>query len=70
MDNPCKNCPRQGCGAYHDECPEYLKWKAKEDAKKQVIKEGKKYNGRVYIRYTTFKPRTHGAFKSNKKERR
>lgn len=70
MDNPCKNCPRQGCGAYHDECTEYLKWKAKEDAKKQAIKESKKFNGRVYISETTFKSRTHGAFGSKKKERR
>ena len=20
---PCKHCPRQGCGSYHDSCPDY-----------------------------------------------
>lgn len=25
---PCKDCPRKGCGSYHDKCPEYQKWKA------------------------------------------
>ena len=24
----CKNCPNQGCGAYHDICPEYQEQKA------------------------------------------
>lgn len=27
MRNPCKGCPRKGCGGYHDKCPEYLEMK-------------------------------------------
>lgn len=23
MKNPCMNCPKAGCGVYHDKCPEY-----------------------------------------------
>ena len=23
---PCKTCKRQGCGNYHDKCPEYKAW--------------------------------------------
>ena len=67
MDNPCKNCPRQGCGAYHDECPEYLKWKREEEEKKNRIKEGNMYHGRDYIKESVFKCRTHRAFKCTKK---
>lgn len=25
-DSPCMNCEYHGCGAYHDECPEYLEY--------------------------------------------
>lgn len=70
MEIPCRDCPRQGCGAYHDICPEYLEWKMQEEAKKKRIKESNKYNGRDYIKDTAFKSRTHGAFRSKKKERR
>lgn len=28
---PCKTCERKGCGTYHDECPEYLEFRAKVD---------------------------------------
>ena len=24
--SPCIKCERQGCGAYHDICPDYQKW--------------------------------------------
>lgn len=23
---PCEKCPKKGCGAYHDVCPDYLEW--------------------------------------------
>ena len=26
MKNPCRNCPKKGCGAYHDICKEHQKW--------------------------------------------
>jgi hypothetical protein len=30
MDQPpCGNCPKKGCGAYHDECPEYQEYRQK-----------------------------------------
>ena len=25
--NPCTNCPRKGCGAYHDICPAHQEMK-------------------------------------------
>lgn len=25
---PCVDCPRKGCGAYHDQCPEFQQYKA------------------------------------------
>ena len=31
MKSPCMNCPRIGCGAFHDVCEEYqafAKWRA------------------------------------------
>jgi coenzyme F420-reducing hydrogenase beta subunit len=24
---PCKDCEKQGCGTYHDQCPEYKNYK-------------------------------------------
>lgn len=24
--SPCADCPRKGCGVYHDTCPEYQEW--------------------------------------------
>ena len=28
---PCKDCPKKGCGTYHDVCPEYQAYRAKVD---------------------------------------
>lgn len=28
---PCKDCPKKGCGSYHDECQEYRAYRAKVD---------------------------------------
>ena len=44
--NPCRDCPRKGCGAYHDECPHYQK--ASEEKKRLRLLANK---GR--IKYTT-----------------
>ena len=27
MRNPCIDCVKKGCGAYHDKCPENIKYK-------------------------------------------
>lgn len=32
---PCKECPRKGCGAYHDKCKEFAEYKAKLEANKK-----------------------------------
>ena len=38
-DNPCFNCPKKGCGAYHDICPENKAWNAKkENDRKEKLK--------------------------------
>lgn len=26
--NPCKDCPNKGCGAYHSQCEKYTAWKS------------------------------------------
>ena len=31
MQAPCKDCPKQGCGTYHDECPEYQEFRKERD---------------------------------------
>lgn len=31
MISVCKNCPRKGCGAYHDVCPDYQADKAEHE---------------------------------------
>ena len=41
---PCKDCPKKGCGAYHDKCPEYKEFKeyqlkSKEEYKKKLMVE-------------------------------
>lgn len=33
----CRNCPKKGCGAYHDICPDYLKQKAEQDKTKSLM---------------------------------
>lgn len=58
---PCKDCERKGCGSYHDECPEYLKWK--EDTRRVKPESG----CREYIKESTFRNRMNGTFKSTKK---
>ena len=70
MKNPCKDCPDKGCGAYHDICQEHIKLKASLEEEKRIINEEKhRLYGRDYICDTTFKHRTHGAFKCRKKRR-
>lgn len=27
MKNPCMECPKVGCGVYHDKCPEYQEFR-------------------------------------------
>lgn len=40
---PCKNCPKKGCGAYHDVCEAYQAFRQKratsksEDAKTRFV---------------------------------
>ena len=31
---PCEKCERKGCGAYHDVCPDFKKYKAQNEAMK------------------------------------
>lgn len=69
MECPCKSCGERGCGAYHDECPEFLEWKKCEDEKKEQMIGHKKYYGKSYINHSTFKSRSNGVFKSTKKGR-
>lgn len=53
MIAPCRDCPRRGCGAYHEECPEYQRfrkerneinrWKAQENERTRPSEGGLKY---------------------------
>ena len=40
---PCKDCPKKGCGVYHDKCPEFQEYKRKTDIEKNRRKEERKY---------------------------
>lgn len=37
----CANCERRGCGAYHDICPEYKKYKQAAAEKNKINRAGK-----------------------------
>lgn len=39
---PCKDCPRKGCGAYHDECPDYQAFRKERDKFNDELHEKKK----------------------------
>ena len=44
MKAPCMGCERRGCGVYHDECPEYQKYrkeKMKEHEQRKLISHRK-----------------------------
>lgn len=43
-DSPCKHCPDQGCGAYHNKCEKYLKWRAKLDKQNEAERTYHKNN--------------------------
>ena len=32
MKSPCETCERQGCGSYHDQCPEYQEMRKRLDS--------------------------------------
>lgn len=38
---PCKNCPRKGCGSYHDSCPEYQDYVEKRGNYKDRLEQTK-----------------------------
>ncbi len=38
FESPCKDCQNKGCGAYHDECPEYQEYKIKHEQEKEEIR--------------------------------
>lgn len=38
--SPCTTCDKQGCGAYHDICPDYIGWvNGKIIVKKELFRE-------------------------------
>ena len=39
---PCKECPKKGCGSFHDICEEYIKYKTEvERLKKERYDQGR-----------------------------
>ena len=53
---PCKNCPKKGCGAYHDVCEAYRAFKQEqatnksEDAKTRFVANHAPYRIRRIVR--------------------
>ncbi len=43
MEAPCKDCPKKGCGSYHDQCPDFIEYKKEREkiyeARKLRIKQ-------------------------------
>lgn len=37
--SPCADCPKKGCGAYHDICPDYQPWAKNMKDSKNSIKD-------------------------------
>lgn len=61
---PCSNCPKAGCGSYHDECPDYQEFRSGQlkeyERRKQLCNE--RYDlGRIKNRHIS------AAAKYNKK---
>jgi len=51
--NPCMNCPKVGCGVYHDKCPEYQAFrhgKELEYAERKEKSDRLSYNDDAYHR--------------------
>ena len=65
MSNPCNQCPKKGCVAYHDICPDYQKWVKEEREKKELKRKAK--ISREFVKSSTFKSRTNGQFRSHMK---
>lgn len=63
--NPCKDCENKGCGAFHDKCEPYRKFK--EGLEKGRDARKKCNPTRDYIKETTFRCRTSHPFTSCKK---
>ena len=38
MTDPCKFCPKKGCGSYHDVCQKYQEWKAEREKARQWLR--------------------------------
>ena len=45
MKAPCLNCPKVGCGSYHDICPEYQEYRK---LKEQEYKKNWQFNQTKY----------------------
>ena len=48
MNNaPCKDCPRKGCGAFHEQCGSYLEWKRTQERAKAEERQNDVINSHV-----------------------
>ena len=56
MQPPCGKCKNQGCGAYHDICPEYQKF-VEEGQKTRDAKKRERETIRITISEKTFRSR-------------
>lgn len=58
MTNPCGECPKKGCGAYHDRCEKYQEWREASRAETIKQRELAFVGGRSGWRMTGYKCKT------------
>lgn len=53
MIAPCKECPRKGCGKYHDQCRKYLEFQKyqKEEYERRKISVLNSYNSKKEVHW-------------------
>lgn len=61
LEAPCKNCPKKGCGSYHDICQEYqdfrVKWESMVNNRNRIRKTEAELNSIEFDRKTRSKQR-------------
>lgn len=69
MNAPCFGCEHNGCGDYHDRCPEYQKYKQEQAKIAKKKREEMKIQGAIvaHIHSMRTKSNSHKVTKSPKK---
>ena len=54
-DCPCRTCDKKGCGTYHSDCEQYLRWKKELEEVKKARDKALSYRDKNKYKYE--KPR-------------